>query len=168
MKAIAHPAELKVADEVWIATALLHREHPDRGDFSVREIVDRAARENITGRQRPGVYVHAIQHAVANLPASPNRYRLLFATAADRRRLFREGDPANPGRAGSKSTPRREDLPAKYRHLVDWYYTEYAHRSSLRERIKNDPILQMIGLGKDVWKDEPADEYVRRLREEWD
>src|SRR5205085_7010490 len=36
---------LKVADEVWIAVALLHREHPERGDFTIEEIVDRAKLE---------------------------------------------------------------------------------------------------------------------------
>jgi hypothetical protein len=51
--------DLNVADETWIATALLHREHPDAEDFSAAEIVDRAARENITGERRPGVYVYA-------------------------------------------------------------------------------------------------------------
>jgi len=29
---------LKVADEVWIAAALLHRENPRRDNFSVSEI----------------------------------------------------------------------------------------------------------------------------------
>ena len=36
-----------VADEAWIATALLHREHPDRKDFKTTEIVRRA--EQIAG-----------------------------------------------------------------------------------------------------------------------
>ena len=40
--------ELKVADEVWLATALLHREHPDRADFTVAEIVERARQEGLT------------------------------------------------------------------------------------------------------------------------
>src|SRR5437879_7267058 len=39
--------KLKVADEVWIATALLHREHPAAPDFSIDEIVDRARREGL-------------------------------------------------------------------------------------------------------------------------
>ena len=30
--------QTKVADEVWIATALLHREQPERKDFTIREI----------------------------------------------------------------------------------------------------------------------------------
>lgn len=51
---------VKVADEVWIATALLHRENPDRSDFTVGEIVERARKEGIAGELRPGVYVHAL------------------------------------------------------------------------------------------------------------
>src|ERR1035441_2021789 len=43
---------LKVADEVWIATASLHREHAERKDFTVQEIIARARSENITDRKR--------------------------------------------------------------------------------------------------------------------
>ena len=39
--------DTRVADEVWIATALLHRRHPDRDDFTVREIVRQAETEKI-------------------------------------------------------------------------------------------------------------------------
>ena len=46
---------IKVADEVWIATALLHREQPKRPDFNVQEIVDRARQERIHPELRPGV-----------------------------------------------------------------------------------------------------------------
>ena len=30
-----------------------------------------------------------------------------------------------------------------------------------------DSILSLRGLGKDIWEDEEADDYVRRLRGEW-
>ena len=167
MKAVA-AASLKVADEVWVATALLHREQPERVDFTVAEIVERAERENIVGRLRPGVYVHASRHAVANLPPSPNTYRMLVATAPDRRRLYRPGDPTDAKRTASKAVPRRDELPEKYRPLLDWYAREYAGPTSHRQRHKTDPLLRLIGLGKEIWKDEPADDYIRRLREEWD
>ena len=52
--------KLKVADEVWIAAALLHREHPAASDFSIEEIVDRARRESLHEPLRPGVYVHIV------------------------------------------------------------------------------------------------------------
>jgi len=58
---VAAPTRVKVADEVWIATALLHREHPEREDFTVAEIVERARKESLTPDLRPGVYVHALQ-----------------------------------------------------------------------------------------------------------
>ena len=82
MVRIAARHSVKVADEVWIAVALLQREHPGRPDFSVRDIVERARKEAIAGEVRPGVYVHALQHCVANRPPNPGRYRMLYATRA--------------------------------------------------------------------------------------
>ena len=37
---------MKVADEVWLAVALLQRENPGRTDFAVQEIKARARNEN--------------------------------------------------------------------------------------------------------------------------
>ena len=62
--------QTKVADEVWIATALLHREQPERKDFTIQEIRERVEREAMTETLRPGVYVHIVQHCVANRPAA--------------------------------------------------------------------------------------------------
>lgn len=157
---------LKVADETWIAAALLHQENPSRQDFTVQEIVDRAAREAITGELRPGVYVHALQHCVANRLPNPARYRMLFATGKTTRRLFRPGDAYHPARDGSKVVPAKEDIPEEYRHLVDWYLTEYVSKRTDAE--KTDPILQLRGLGKEIWAGEDPDRYVRRVREGWE
>src|SRR5215471_8129986 len=103
-------SEIKVADEVWIAAALLHRKYPEREDFSIEEIVERAKQEAIGGKHRPGVYVHVMQHCVANRPPNPGRYCMLVETRKGRRRLWRPGDPINPKRAGAKTTPVREDI----------------------------------------------------------
>ena len=77
------PRQIRVADEVWIATALLHRQYPDRKDFTVGEIVRRAESEKVTGAEslRPGVQVHAYLHCVANKPPNPGRYRMLVETS---------------------------------------------------------------------------------------
>ncbi len=32
---------------------------------------------------------------------------------------------------------------------------------------QEDPILQMLGVGKEIWADTNADEYVRSLRANW-
>jgi hypothetical protein len=163
---MATAVEVKVADEVWIAAALLHQENPKREDFTIEEILQRAGEEGVSNPLRPGVYVHIVQHCVANRAPSPGRYRMLMETAPGRRRLFRLGDSYHPQREGSKTTPGREDLPEEYRNLLDWY-REW-DRVSLEERIKNDPLLTLVGDGKDLWADEPADEYVRRIREGWE
>jgi hypothetical protein len=156
----------KVADEVWLIVALLHREHPEQADFTIEEIMQRATKE--VGRQplRPGAYVHVVQHCVANRPPNPGRYRMLFETAPGRRRLFRTGDSYDPAREGSKTIPAREDIPQQYASLLDWY-REW-NRSNVEDRIKNDPLLALYGSGKEIWADEHADDYIRRLREGWE
>jgi hypothetical protein len=158
--------ELKVADEVWIVTALMHKKYPDRTDFTIEEIMARAKREELTGKLRSGVYAHVLQHCVANRPPNSGRYRMLFETGPGRRRLFRKGDIYDPAREGAKTVPAKEDIPSQYANLLDWYldWTQ----DSIEERIKNDPLLALYGDGKDLWADEPADEYVRRIREGWE
>jgi hypothetical protein len=39
-------------------------------------------------------------------------------------------------------------------------------KSDNRSKIESDPLLALVGSGKDLWADEHADEYVRRLRED--
>lgn len=157
--------EVKVATEVWIITALLHREHPKERDFGVQEILERADLEQINGKLRPGVYVHIVQHCVANRPPNPGRYRMLFETSEGRRRLFRKGDSYHPGREGSKVTPDGDEIPSEFGNLLDWYRKweiEWNERT-----VENDPLLRLRGSGKELWADEPADEYVARLRQGW-
>jgi len=157
--------DLKVADEVWLATALLHREYPKRADFEIEEIMERAAKES--GRElRSGVYVHIVQHCVANRPPSPGRYRMLVETAPGRRRLFRTGDSYHLTREGSKTHPAPEDLPEKYQSLLDWYRRWDA--AAAARRVDDDPILALVGSGKHLWRGEDPDEYVRSLREGWE
>lgn len=157
---------VKVADETWIATALLHRENPQRSGFTVQEIVARAEKEQMTGQLRPGVRVHAALHCVANRPPNPGRYRMLFATGKDTRRLYRPGDTYHPNREDSKTVPQRTEIPESYRFLLDWYEKEYA--SGQLPGKAQDSILSLRGLGKELWKGVDPDEYVRQLREGWE
>lgn len=164
--AVVLDRELKVADEVWIATALLHREQPSALDFTVDEIVARARKESLTESLRPGVYIHAQMHCVANRPPNPGRYRMLLETAKGRRRLFRPGDPYDPRRDGSKTTPTAQELPEKYRPLLRWY--ENWSRQKTPGPGRFDALLSLRGSGRDLWANEHADEYVHRLREGWE
>lgn len=150
---------LKVADEVWVATALLHREHPKRSDFTQQEIIERVRRMNAGGEIRPGVNPHVSVHCVANARPNPARCRMLFSTGASRRRLFRLGDRCDPGRDG-KIVPRRADLPPEYHALLDWY-------SGWAPEDDADPLLNLAQRHRHVWRDLDADAYVRGLREGW-
>jgi hypothetical protein len=163
---VASRESVKVADEVWVATALLHREQSDRDDFTIDEIVERTRQEGMTEKIRAGVRVHATQHCVANRPPNPGRYRMLFATGKSTRRLFRPGDPYDPEREGSKTTPISEEIPEQYRTLLNWYRTEYVMKTT--ESPGRDPILALHELGRELWRSEEPDEYVRRLREGWE
>lgn len=159
---VSTPPQLLVADEAWIATALLHREHPDRTDFTVKEIVERARAEKITASLRPGVQVHAFLHCVGNRAPNAATYRMLYATGKSTRRLFREGDDAHPQRKG-KITPVLEALPEKYRYLLEWYRTEYAPpQDQWLRRVK-----ALAGAGREIFGGVDADEYVRHLRQGW-
>jgi hypothetical protein len=158
-------SEIKVADEVWIAATLLHKENPSALDFRIEEIVERAREEELHTPLRPGVYVHVVQHCVANRPANPGRYRMLYETTEGRRRLCRESDPYHPDREGGKITPDPAEIPPEYAELLKWY-GDWSKRTT-RDVVENDPVLKAMGSGKGLWADEPADEYVRRLREGW-
>jgi hypothetical protein len=155
---------IRVADQVWIATALLHRESPGRADFSVGEIIERVESEGLAPKSRRGtIRVHINQHCVGNSPPFSGNYRMLYATGSNTRRLFREGDAAAPGRKG-KIVPRRDEIPERYHGLLNWYAGEYrGHAVDDPE----DPLLALRGSGRAVWADEGADDYVDRLRATW-
>ena len=152
-------AAIRVADEVWIATALLHRERPREPDFSLKDIQARIEREGLTEDARAGIYPHLSVHCVANRPPNGGTYRMLFETAPSRRRLFRRGDPYHPKREGGKTAPDRNQIPAKYHRLLDWYEREWELPPPA------DPLLALAERHRDLWKGLDADEYVRSLRE---
>ena len=158
-------AKIFVEDEVWVATELLHLRNPDQGDFAVSQIVRQAETEEMAGPGplRPGVRIHAYLHCVANRPPSPGKYRMLTETSKGRRRLFRPGDPCHHLRTG-KNVPNEEEIPRKYRELVDWYHRDYTEGGNTEE---SDPILSLRGTGKAIWEREDADSYVSRLRSAW-
>ncbi len=155
------------ADRVWIAAALLHKENPGQKDFSESEIIARGRREGFVEEKSNVFAVHVNQHCVSNRQPNPGNHRMLVETGKGRRRLFRQGDPCWPGRSG-KVTPRLDQIPAKYRYLLDWYRKWNNKGSARGTPPTSDPLLALRGSGRQLWKDEHADEYVRNLREGWE
>ena len=115
---------MKVADEVWLAVALLQRENPGRTDFAVQEIKARARNEN--WEIRPGFNQHVSYHCVASKPADPVNHRMLHEDSRGRRRLYRRGDPCHPDRENGRILPDPVDLPTQYKPLIDWYDAVYS------------------------------------------
>ena len=127
-----------VSDEVWVATALLHREHPDAEDFTLKQIRKKSKSE--FRDSRPGVWQHIVSHCVSSNPPNPAQYRMLHHSARGRRRLYREGDPVHPDRHG-RIFPEKRNIPEKYRPLVDWYLREYNRKEEPTEGSSNPAVL---------------------------
>jgi hypothetical protein len=145
---------------------LLHRENPSREDFTIGEIVDRAEAEKLSGELRPGVRVHASLHCVANVAPTPGRYRMLYASGDRRRRLLRSGDAVHPERTG-KIWPDPEDVPPQYAELIEWAKQRFGKDGPMQSRWL-DGLFQLRGMGRELWQGEDPDEYVRKLREDWE
>jgi hypothetical protein len=174
---------LRIADGVWIATALLHREHPDRPDFTESEIQARFLSEGLPGGKNTSSLPTNINSlCVANRPRSRKKsdptkvqggaYRILYETRSGFRRLYRPGDDFHPDRAQerkpSKAIPKKAEIPERYWELLDWYEDWVKPGSSLInvDNIEDDPLLRLRGSGRHIWADEHADEYVENLRRE--
>ena len=116
---------IKVADQVWIALALLTSEDPARDGFTGGEIRERVRHE--FGSVPPGIVTHIAQHCVATKPVSPSRNRMITKRGS-LNALYREGDPCHPDRMGGKAFPKRQDLPSRYHELLAWYQNAYANQ----------------------------------------
>jgi hypothetical protein len=166
-------SKVLVADRIWIATALLHRQFTTRTDFSKAEIRQKLEAEGLAeGVERGTLNAHLDEHCVANVTPSTGKYRMLFETAPGNLRLFCPGDLTHPGRIQrrkqSKSVPRREQIPPQYWPLLSWYdtWSKRAEFQAAPVRYEDDPLIRLIGSGKHIWADEHADEYVENLRRE--
>ena len=167
-------SELRLADRIWLAVAMLHQLHPQAGGFSkleIREQLDKSGLGN--GTNPASVNAHLKQHLVANVPPSTGKYTMLFElfeTKVGFLRLYRPGDLIDPQRRsgrGSKYMPKREEVPSQYHALLDWY-EEWCRQQGPSSTVdwEHDPLIQLIGSGKHIWADEHADEYVENLRRE--
>lgn len=172
----------RIADGVWIATALLHQEYPQRPDFSEAEIQARFLAEALPrGAHSNTLPAHVSSHCVANGPRSHKRanpsklqggaYWILYETRSGFRRLYKPGDDVHPDRMQPrrqpKALPRKNEIPEKYWELLEWYETWIKSTQPIvSTSIEDDPLLRLRGSGRHIWADEHADEYVENLRRE--
>jgi hypothetical protein len=155
----------KIADEVWIATALLHREQPARLGFEGSEILHKVGELHPRAQTRPGVNPHIYLHCVANKKPNSARYRMLYRNPDGTLRLYRPGDDCHPERRKGKTVPETEAIPPPYRELLEWYSREYSARAP--EPAGQDPILALRGVGKEVWRELGGEAFIAQLRSDW-
>jgi hypothetical protein len=161
-----------LADRIWVAVALLHRESPVREDFTKEEIRQKMRETGLMNGLKPGsVAAHLKEHLVANVPPSTGKYRMLFETRPGYLRLFVSGDwvdPRRQSRRPTKQCPNRDEIPSEYISLLDWYarWSERHEENPAPVKYEDDPLIRLIGSGKHLWADEHADEYVENLRRE--
>ena len=123
-------SNIRVADEVWIATAGLHFDNPEAEDFSAGQIVDRVLKNNYFGSLRPGVSIHISHHCVADKAPQPGNYRMLSSSGPDKRnrRLFRDDDDVAQGRENGKRVPYLSQIPIELHgtveRLLKWWSTQ--------------------------------------------
>jgi hypothetical protein len=132
--------------------------------FSAREIFEKVKAEKVHPDLRPGIQPHISLHNFGNIPPNSARYRMFYRTRTGDYRLFRPGDDHDPSRTG-KIRPEPDDLPDRYRDLVDWYETSYCNGAPAAAE---DPVLRMRGVGQELRAGIDADEFVASLRAGWD
>lgn len=156
---------MKIADQLWIAVASLQRERGLDADFSVKEILERAQQVDPKGARRPGLRTHISKHCVAGKPPDPGKYRMLSETSRGRRRLYREGDTCHPQRSNGKKYPCPQDVPERFRDLIDWYQTTAS--TSIPKRAPDprgatpETLIELFG----IMNDQDAEEMSRIIEE---
>ena len=160
---------LKVADELFLIVALLHRELPNRDAFTIGEVLKRAATEGLgAGRaDQRSLKLHAYQHAAANEPPGKGgKYRLVYRESDNRIRLLTASDYVHPDRH-QKFYPEPDEVPEKYHELLEWAKQRRAEQGKQDARWLQG-LFELRGLGKEMWGDADPDQYVSGLREGWE
>lgn len=163
---------VKVADELFLIMALLHREHPHAESFTIAEILERAAQEGLgTARHdQKSLRQHAYEHAAANIAPGKQggRYRMVFREEDNRIRLLRESDYVHPDRH-QKLRPNLSEVPERYHELIEWAERWQKKDAGKRPASKwLSGLHELRGLGRERWHGVDPDSYVRNLREGWE
>jgi hypothetical protein len=158
---------ITAANLVWLATASLTREEPERTGFSHDEIRRRVNQlEPHHGFPDATVRTHIATHCIANKKPDPGKHRKLYVNPDGSYRLYWSGDPCDPGRKDGKTVPNPNQIPAKYHDLIDWYRKRDIGPAA--GSIDEDPILALRGVGKELWRELGGGEnFIRELRENW-
>ncbi len=121
---------ISTAVAVWIATAMLHKEHGIHETFSNQTIIGKVRQQKLCGVSHKTISDHVAGHCVANAPTTtPSTHRKLYRVAPGMYRLYRRGEPFHRTREYCKDAPAVHLLPEEYKNLRGWYDDEYCNAS---------------------------------------
>ncbi|MDE1765246.1 MAG: hypothetical protein KGI27_03110 [Thaumarchaeota archaeon] len=124
------PNTISTATLVWLATALLHKERKEAEAFESSEIFEKVKSLDLSSVSDSTIKMHISLHCVSNAQSQPDTHKKLFRIARGWYRLYREGDLFHPSRAQGRVLPIAEELPSKYRHLIEWYNDDYSKKQT--------------------------------------
>ncbi len=129
--------KISTANLVWIATSLLHNERKEAEAFSTEEIFQKAKSLNLSSVSDSTIQMHISLHCVANAKAQPDTHKKLLRMGRGWYRLYKEGDTFDDSRAKGRILPLPEEIPTKYRYLIDWYRNDYSKKQSQQNQAEN-------------------------------
>ncbi len=120
---------------VWIATALLHKENPQRDAFQTKEIFNKVQELGLQGAADITLSIHISTHCVATSKANPDTHRKLTRLRNGWFRLYKKGDEYHPSREKGQEEPMPGNIPSEYQYLLEWYKNEYCDKIKTEKTI---------------------------------
>ena len=118
-------------EAVWMATAILHRDHGADELFTAGQIADVVADKNLCAKppSRAGLQAAITGTCVANTNAGSANHRLLYRAKPGKYRLYHKGDDYHKSRKGGMTHPGPKGLSPGHKDLVQWYKDIYNKRA---------------------------------------
>ncbi len=125
---VMHKNDVSAAIAVWIATAMLHKEHGLHKIFSNQTIIEKVIQQKLCNVSDKTISDHVAGHCVANAPTTTSStHRKLYRVSSGMYRLYKRGEPYHHTREHCKIAPLAFQLPDEYKELRSWYDKEYCN-----------------------------------------
>lgn len=132
---------MNVPTIIWIATATLHKLHPNRTSFTTKEIrdviIDQGLRPEIAITT---INVYLTSYAVSTSPVLVDNVRYLLKLTRGVYRLWADGDNYHESRKDGRKYPTSERL-GEFASLLDWYFNTYVPNRGKYEQPDQPPSI---------------------------
>ena len=137
--------------EIWITSRLLSGKNEI---FTKKELT--TGIKNLFDDTRPGISTHISSCCVANKPSNhPKNYNYLSWVAKGKYKIYIKGDYLHPDKINSQNKPIYEDVPSKFRYLLDKTFSNITvitkpsleqHQSRSFRHVEKEQVIKEINL----------------------